>query len=216
MLGSVNAVYFATNTFIPYYLHATGRGRPSQPRIDRAQCRSVAGIVRAAGGRRSSSSAGSGPTSSCGLVCACVPSPALRSATALVVVASAAVLGFAAAAVLILMLALPPLLSPPDDVHRTAAAMFTISYTCAVVTPIISGLAWDLTGIPALAFIPIGLMRVPAGRVCAHDPRSERYWNSRQFRRAPRPSRPIALLLPAIFTRGRRPPNPVSDSRWTT
>jgi MFS transporter, CP family, cyanate transporter len=75
-----------------------------------------------------------------------------------VVIASTAILGFAAAAILVLMLALPPLLSKPDDVHRTAAAMFTVSYTCAVLTPIISGLAWDLTGIPAMAFLPIGLI----------------------------------------------------------
>ena len=48
--------------------------------------------------------------------------------------------GFSAAAILILMLALPPLLAPPDDVHRVSAAMFTISYTCAVITPVFSGL----------------------------------------------------------------------------
>ena len=70
------------------------------------------------------------------------------------------ILGFAAACVLILMLALPPLLSPPDDVHRTAAAMFTISYTCALIVPVLSGIAWDLTGIPATSFIPIGLCGV--------------------------------------------------------
>ena len=57
------------------------------------------------------------------------------------------VLGFFAAAILILMLAMPPLLAPPDDVHRVSAAMFTISYSCAVITPVFSGLAWDLTGI---------------------------------------------------------------------
>ena len=56
-----------------------------------------------------------------------------------------------------LMLALPPLLSPPDDVHRTAAAMFTISYTCAVITPVFSGLIWDLTCIAQAAFVPLGL-----------------------------------------------------------
>ena len=44
------------------------------------------------------------------------------------------------AAILILVLALPPLLSPPDDVHRVTAAMFTISYSCAVIVPVISGL----------------------------------------------------------------------------
>ena len=61
------------------------------------------------------------------------------------------------AAILILVLALPPLLSPPDDVHRVTAAMFTISYSCAVIVPIISGMAWDWSGIAASAFLPIGL-----------------------------------------------------------
>jgi len=52
---------------------------------------------------------------------------------------------------------LPPLLSPPDDVHRVTAAMFTISYSCAVIIPVVSGLAWDLTGVASMAFLPIGL-----------------------------------------------------------
>ncbi|MEP7032255.1 MAG: MFS transporter, partial [Pseudolabrys sp.] len=56
-----------------------------------------------------------------------------------------------------LVLALPPLLSPPDDVHRVTAAMFTISYSCAVVVPVISGLLWDLSGIAAMSFVPIAL-----------------------------------------------------------
>jgi MFS transporter, CP family, cyanate transporter len=97
------------------------------------------------------------PYVSAGLVCmACIVGIAFGNTA--VVIASTAILGFAAAAILVLMLALPPLLSRPDDVHRTAAAMFTVSYTCAVITPIISGLAWDLTGIPAMAFLPIGLI----------------------------------------------------------
>ena len=77
-----------------------------------------------------------------------------------IVVAAASLQGFASAAILVLLLALPPLLSPPDDVHRTAAAMFTISYTCALIVPVLSGIAWDLTGMPAAAFIPIGLCGV--------------------------------------------------------
>ena len=76
------------------------------------------------------------------------------------IVASAAVLGFAAAATLILALALPPLLAPPDDVHRVTAAMFTISYSCAVLTPIFSGLLWDLTGAGWAAFVPLGTCAV--------------------------------------------------------
>ena len=35
--------------------------------------------------------------------------------------------------------------------------MFTISYSCAVIVPVISGALWDLSGIPALAFLPIAL-----------------------------------------------------------
>jgi CP family cyanate transporter-like MFS transporter len=73
------------------------------------------------------------------------------------IVACAAILGFFAAAILILMLALPPLLAPPEDVHRVASAMFTISYSCAVIAPMLSGLLWDLTGIAWSAFVPLGL-----------------------------------------------------------
>jgi CP family cyanate transporter-like MFS transporter len=42
-------------------------------------------------------------------------------------------------------------------VHRLSAAMFTISYPCAVVLPILGGFAWDVTGIPAFAFAPLAL-----------------------------------------------------------
>ena len=35
--------------------------------------------------------------------------------------------------------------------------MFTISYSCAVIVPVISGILWDLSGIAALAFLPIAL-----------------------------------------------------------
>ena len=35
--------------------------------------------------------------------------------------------------------------------------MFTMSYGSAVVTPIVSGTVWDVTGVPAAAFIPIGV-----------------------------------------------------------
>lgn len=73
------------------------------------------------------------------------------------VVLWAAVLGFAGSAGLILALTLPALLSRPGAVATTAAAMFALSYGAAVATGVVSGAAWDLTGIPAAAFIPIGL-----------------------------------------------------------
>jgi len=33
------------------------------------------------------------------------------------------------------------------------------SYSCAVITPVFSGLAWDLTGMPWAAFIPLRCLR---------------------------------------------------------
>src|SRR5260370_15822122 len=65
--------------------------------------------------------------------------------------------GFPGAAVLFLVFALPPLLNRAEDVPRMAAGMFTISYSCAVIVPILSGLAWDLTGVPAAAFVPMAV-----------------------------------------------------------
>jgi CP family cyanate transporter-like MFS transporter len=75
----------------------------------------------------------------------------------------AGMLGFADAVAFVLILALPPLLSAPDDAHRTAAGMFTISYSCAVAIPIIGGLAWDASGIAQVAFVPIGLCALVIG-----------------------------------------------------
>ena len=52
---------------------------------------------------------------------------------------------------------LPPLLCKPEDVARTAAGTFTLSYGGAVVLAIVGGIAWDASGVPALAFAPLAL-----------------------------------------------------------
>jgi CP family cyanate transporter-like MFS transporter len=156
MLGSVNALYFATNTFIPYYFHAESRDGLIGPALVALNAGQVPAsfVLLAVVGELEHKV---WPYVVCGVISiACVAGIVFGDGA--VVIGSAAVMGFAAAAVLILMLALPPLLSKPDDVHRTAAAMFTISYTIAVLTPIVSGLAWDLSGMPATAFLPIGLI----------------------------------------------------------
>ena len=58
---------------------------------------------------------------------------------------------------IIAILALPPLLSAPEDVHRTAAGTYTISFTMGVIVPIISGAIWDLTQMPWLTFVPLAI-----------------------------------------------------------
>lgn len=152
MLGSVNTIYWSANTFLPDYLHKLGR-----PEI-------VGDVLTGLNG-------GQIPGSLLMIVAAgwLAPHRSTYVAMAVLVGASlagilldanagivwwAALLGGANAVLLILMLALPALLGAADDVHRISAAMFTISYPCAVVFPILGGIAWDATGIAAFAFAP--------------------------------------------------------------
>lgn len=154
MLGGVNTIYWGANTFLPDYLHALGR-----PEL-------VADALSALNGAQLPASLLMLPLAS-----RMVRRHASYAATGLLLAASAlgivllpgavvwwaGLLGFAGAIALILMLALPPLLSAPQDVHRMSAAMFTISYPCAVGLPVLGGYAWDATGIAALAFAPVVL-----------------------------------------------------------
>jgi len=155
MLGTVNAVYFATNAFIPDYLRAHGQGEwisAALTGLNAGQLPSSALLLMFA----SRLQLKAWPIMAVGVLCI-VATAGIVFGSGPVVVAAASLEGFAAASILILVLALPPLLSPPDDVHRVTAAMFTISYTCAVIIPIISGALWDITGVAALAFAPIGV-----------------------------------------------------------
>lgn len=155
LLGSMNATYFALNGFLPDYLTHTG------------QAHLINGALTA-------NNVGQLPASFLLLisadrlvrtywsyiVCALMGLLGLVMITLMGgvwIIAGAAVLGCFAAAVLVLILALPPLISPPDEVHRFSAGMFTISYSVAVIVPIISGALWDLTGWLFAPFIPMGI-----------------------------------------------------------
>ncbi len=155
MLGTVNATYFATNAFIPPYLNSTGQGAWISPALTALNVGQIpASLLLLAFASKLERKIW--PYVGCGLLCTCTTAAIVFSSGFWIVVA-AAVQGFAAAGILVLVLALPPLLAAPDDVHRVTAAMFTISYSCAVIVPVISGLAWDLSGVAPLAFAPIGL-----------------------------------------------------------
>ena len=152
------AMYFSANAFLPEYLHYIGRADLVSAALTALNLGQIPAslLLLAVAGRLEHAIwphivCGAG---SLGAIVGIMllPGPG--------VVACAAVLGFFAAAILILMLALPPLLAPPDDVHRVSAAMFTISYTCAVIAPVFSGVAWDLTGIAQSAFVPLGTCAV--------------------------------------------------------
>jgi CP family cyanate transporter-like MFS transporter len=153
LLGSVNATYFSMNGFLPDYLTHTG-----QPGLINAALTALnlgqlpASFLLLASADRAVRTVWS--YLGCGLVC-------LASVLAVVflggvwVVVGCAVWGCAGAAVLVLVLALPPLIAPAEDVHRVTAGMFTISYSCAVIVPIISGVFWDLSGWTYAPFVPI-------------------------------------------------------------
>jgi MFS transporter, CP family, cyanate transporter len=153
-LGAANAIYFTTNAFLPDYLHHLGRADLVSAALTALNVGQIpASLLLLAIAHRIERSIWPH------IVCGAAAIAAVAGIMALPpagVVACAAVLGFCASAILILMLAMPALLAPPGEVHRVAGAMFTISYSIAVVTPICSGLAWDLTGVPAMAFLSIG------------------------------------------------------------
>ena len=157
-LGSVNAMYFSANAFLPDYLHHINHAdlvSAALTALDVGQIPASLLLLAIAGRleRTIWPHIVCGAGSLAGIIgIVALPGPGI--------VICAGVLGFFAAAVLILMLALPPLLAPPDDVHRVSAAMFTISYSFAVITPVFSGLVWDLTGIAQAAFVPLGVCAV--------------------------------------------------------
>lgn len=173
MLGSINATYFATNAFIPDYMRSSGQGEWISAALTGLNSGQLpASFLLLAFASRLERKVWPYVTS--GLLCL-IATGGIVFGTGAWVVAAATLQGFSAAAILILVLALPPLLSPPDDVHRVTAAMFTISYSCAVVVPVISGLAWDLTGIASTAFLPIalcGIVLVIVAPAINHVPRS--------------------------------------------
>ena len=155
IFGSVNSIYFATNSFLPVYLASAGRngaisGALTALNLGQLPASFVLLAVADRLAGRAWPYALSGAVAILGVV-GVVFAPGNGT------IAAAALLGFAGAATLILTLALPPLLCPPEEVGSTTAAMFTMSYGSAVVTPIVSGIVWDATGVPATAFIPIGV-----------------------------------------------------------
>jgi CP family cyanate transporter-like MFS transporter len=174
VLGMVNATYFSTNAFIPDYLRGVGESEWISAALTALNLGQLPAsfILLAVAGRWERKV---WPYTASGVLCL-MATGGIVFGSGVWIVAAAAVMGFAAAAILILVLALPPLLSPPDDVHRVTAAMFTISYSCAVIVPVISGALWDLTGIAAMAFLPIalcGIVLVILASAINHVPRME-------------------------------------------
>jgi len=153
MFGMGTSIYFGANAFVPDYL-SNGHSDLISSTLTALNVGQIPAslLLLAVAGQLERKS---WPYVLCGLL-SFLAVVGIVAASGILVVLCAGLLGFASAGTLILVLALPPLLGRADDVHRISAAMLTIAYACAVIIPIISGLAWDLTGIAGAAFVPIG------------------------------------------------------------
>lgn len=150
--GSNNAMYYGANAFVPDYLVSHGRADligPALACLNGAQLVASLLLLPVADRLqrwRALPYLVFGPMS-------LLAALGLMASSGVLVVMWAGIIGFSTAVTFAVMLALPPMLSRPGDVHRTAAGMFTISYSCAVIVPTLSGGLWDMTGVPWTVFI---------------------------------------------------------------
>jgi CP family cyanate transporter-like MFS transporter len=151
----INAIYFSANAYLPIYL--ASRGRPDL--IGNALLALNLGQLPAS--FLLLAFAGSLERRAWPYVVSGLLSLVSIAGIALMIgpytVVWAAILGFSDAAALILGLTLPPLLCRPEDVARTSAGTFVLSYGGAVLIALLAGAVWDITQAPALAFVPLGL-----------------------------------------------------------
>jgi CP family cyanate transporter-like MFS transporter len=159
IVGSVASVYFCSNAFVPAYLSEAGRPELISGALTALNLGQLPasflllGIANRLERKR-------WPYVTFGAL-ALLSVIGIVSTASSWTVAWAAMLGFSCGASLALGLALPPLLSPPDDVARTSAAMFAISYGFAMIISLLGGAAWDISGAAGFAFLPIMIGALP-------------------------------------------------------
>jgi CP family cyanate transporter-like MFS transporter len=159
IFGGITSMYFTTNGFLPILLASLGRSEMIGSALTALNLGQMpASLLLLAFADRLVSRVWPYFLAGVGALAGVV---VLVAAAGPAVVAASALLGFCCGAILTLALALPPLQSAPEDVARTSAAVFALSYGFAVVVPIISGAAWDLTGVAQLAFLPVAAAALP-------------------------------------------------------
>jgi CP family cyanate transporter-like MFS transporter len=149
----INAIYFGANTFIPIYLKSADRPDLITGALVGLNFGQIpTSVLILAFARRLEGRAWpfllSGALSAAGIAGLVFDIGPMTKWWA-------ALIGFSDAGALILGLALPALLCRPEDVARTAAGTFTLSYGGAMIVAVVCGAAWDLSGRPALAFLPL-------------------------------------------------------------
>jgi CP family cyanate transporter-like MFS transporter len=152
-LGANNALFFASNAFVPDYLTSTGRSAMIGATLGWLNGSQLIGsclmlAIPERLQRQSWPFTIFGPITLLGLI-------GIVACDGVWILVSAAAAGAGASVTFIVTFGLPAILSPPGEVHRMAGGMFTISYGLALVVPVICGACWDLTGLPWTAFVPL-------------------------------------------------------------
>lgn len=154
--GTNNSMYYGANAFVPDYLVSHGRADligPALACLNGAQLVASLLLLPVAARLqrwRSLPYLVFGPISF-------VSALGLVFSSGAWIVVWAGIIGFSTAITFAVMLSLPPMLSKSGDVHRTAAGMFTISYSCAVIVPTLSGGLWDISGVPWTVFVVLAV-----------------------------------------------------------
>jgi CP family cyanate transporter-like MFS transporter len=161
-----NTVYFGFNAFAPGYLEAAGRTdliSPVLAAFNLGQLPATFLVGVAAHRLQRSPSNAAWLHAAAGIMLLTLLLALLAGAGRLGswTIVLAAWLGFCNCTSLVFAFALPARLAAPADVPRLSAAMFTISYTCAMGIAVAGGAAWDLSGDARFAFLPIAASVVP-------------------------------------------------------
>jgi len=159
VMGAANQLYFCTNAFLPGYLLNAGRTDLISPALSALNLGQLPVSflllwMASKWERQAWPLMVAGAISLAGII------GVVATASYWTVVA-AGFIGFACAGVLTLVLALPPLLVAADDVPRMSAGVFTIGYGIAMAISVLAGVAWDVAGKAAFAFLPIAIAVLP-------------------------------------------------------
>ena len=155
LLGAINASYFGLNGFLPGWLAKAGGSSQIQPALlalNGAQIPAsmlmMVYVERLALRRASYITAG---------LLVLAGSVGLATAPAVFAVAFAAAAGFSLGCLLTMALALPPLTMAAENVPSFSAAVFTVSYTIAVLTALVTGSLQSAGSRQFISILPIAM-----------------------------------------------------------